>query len=226
LTWVLVADNEPLFREGLRNLLSRIDPGAEVLEAGDQDEAAGLLASRDRPEMMVCSLVLPGPESQGGLKSYLTKDADLRVIGVMNDCESLDPLDVLRVGASGVVSRTTEGRILQLALSLVKAGGIYVPSRSLKALVIEPEHGQPAASDKTELRLVSDPRVDMTPRQRQVLRCLVKGMSNKLIARELGLELATVKTHVHGVIHKLGVGNRTQAALKAHSLGLEGSRSP
>ena len=112
------------------------------------------------------------------------------------------------LGAAGFIPKATESRLLREALATVLRGGVYVPAVALAANPAP--HGQPASTD----------HLGLTQRQIEVLRMLVDGRSNKLIARELDLAPSTVKTHLEAIFQRLRVNSRTQAVVAAARLGL------
>ena len=117
----------------------------------------------------------------------------------------------LSTGISGFVPKTDSPVLFLQALRTVRAGGVYIPSRTLGDF----QNGQPPPTLGTS---------GLTPRQLDVLRLLLKGAPNKLIARELGLTEGTVKVHIAAILRALQVRNRTEAVVRARELGLSVSQ--
>jgi DNA-binding NarL/FixJ family response regulator len=147
------------------------------------------------------------------------------VVVVSASDRSSDVIRAIDLGAMGFVPKRASNEMLFEALHLVLSGGIYVPPMSLGAGVTshaslppETSHALQTVRDQaaaSEYRLVppSYESLGLTPRQRQVLALLLEGKPNKIIARELGLSVETVKDHVAAVLRSLGVSSRTQAVL-------------
>ena len=135
-------------------------------------------------------------------KSYPT----LPVVIISASNKRSDIQRALALGAMGFISKDTTGDVMLNALKLILSGGIYTPP-DLKQQVTH-------AEDQT------NQTPDLTPRQLDVLKLMVEGHSNKIIAAELALAETTVKMHVTAILNRLAVSNRTQAAMVAEKLGL------
>jgi DNA-binding NarL/FixJ family response regulator len=200
---VLLVDSYPMVRAALGGLIEQHLPGARVTGV-DSVPAARAALAQSVPRLVLLDLKL-----EGGLE-LLTQiqyqHLMLPVVVISGSGETEDALVALRAGAHGYLPASSDIDTLIEALKLVLHGGTYVPE--LKPLADEPD--EPAVTEDDELAALP-----LTPRQRHVLRLLKQGLSNKLIARELGLSPDTVKDHVAAVLKALGVSSRTQAALVA-----------
>jgi two-component system, NarL family, response regulator LiaR len=210
---VLVVDDHAVVREGLRRFLDLQD-GIEVVgEAGDGEEA--LAASRRlRPDVVLMDLVMPrldGVEATRRLRERLPRT---RVIVLTSFLDDDKLLPALRAGAGGYLLKNADPPELARAVRAAHAGGSpldpVVAARVVEAL---------AGSGH------DDPLDRLTPREREVLQLIGRGFPNKQIARELDVSERTVKTHVGHVLAKLGVVDRTQAAVFAVRAGLVERRS-
>jgi two-component system, NarL family, response regulator LiaR len=206
---VLVADDHAVVREGLRTFLELQD-GLEVAgEAADGEEAVRE-AERLRPDVVLMDLVMPRLDGVGAMRELRRRLPGVRVIVLTSYAEDDRLLPAVQAGAAGYLLKTVQPQELARAVRAAHAGGALldpgVAARLVEALAAEP----PEAPGGSRL----------TPREREVLELIARGRSNKRIALELGMAEKTVKTHVSHLLAKLGVADRTQAALYAVREGL------
>jgi NarL family two-component system response regulator LiaR len=198
---VLVVDDHAVVREGLRTFLSLQD-GIEVVgEAGDGREAIAA-AQRLRPDVVLMDLVMPRVDGVQAMRELRDHVPGARVIVLTSFLEDDRLLPAIRAGAAGYLLKNVEPSELARAVRTADAG---------EALI------DPAVAARLVDALASDhrPEQPLTSREQDVLDLLARGYANKRIARELGIAEKTVKTHVSHVLAKLGVSDRTQAALYA-----------
>ena len=206
---VLVVDDHAIVREGLRTFLSLQD-GIEVIgEAADGREAIAA-AQRLRPDVVLMDLVMPNVDGVQAMRSLRERVPEARVIVLTSFLEDDRLLPAIRAGAAGYLLKNVEPSELARAVRTADAG---------EALI------DPAVAARLVDALASDhrPEQPLTAREQDVLDLLARGYANKRIARELGIAEKTVKTHVSHVLAKLGVADRTQAALYANRAGRAGS---
>jgi two-component system, NarL family, response regulator LiaR len=198
---VLVVDDHAVVREGLRTFLSLQD-GIEVVgEACDGREAIAA-AQRLRPDVVLMDLVMPRVDGVQAMRELRDHVPRARVIVLTSFLEDDRLLPAIRAGAAGYLLKNVEPSELARAVRTADAG---------EALI------DPAVAARLVDALASDhrPEQPLTAREQDVLDLLARGYANKRIARELGIAEKTVKTHVSHVLAKLGVSDRTQAALYA-----------
>ena len=205
---IILADDHALFRDGFALLFQQLEEGAAVLEAGDLDQAMELVARHHDADLVLLDLNMPGMNGLAGIKRVRDAYPQLPVI-VLSASETREIVQaVMAAGASGFIPKSSSSAVMQSAVRLVLAGGVYLPAQLLTA--------DAAASAG------HDGQVRLTDRQRDVLRLLAAGMSNKEICRELELGEGTIKVHIAAIYRALDVSNRTAAANVAHRLGLIG----
>lgn len=203
---ILVVDDHPLMADALRFTLSGLDPRAEVQTACDLDEASRLAPAEPAFDLVMLDLGLPGCSGVQALERFRSRFPDLPVV-VISAASDVGTINAaLDRGAMGFIPKTSPRDVLLNAIRLVASGGIYVPSEALK-------QRSEASAKEADLAL--------SPRQREVLSLLLKGLPNKLIARRLDISENTAKIHVSAVLHSLGVSTRTQALIAASRLGLK-----
>jgi DNA-binding NarL/FixJ family response regulator len=197
---VLIVDDHPVVRRGLRVLLE-VAGGIEVAgEAGDGDTALAL-AAEHTPDVILLDLKLPGVDGIAVLGALKARDSAARVLVLTSATEPALASLALRSGAAGVIYKDVDPDALVRAIRSVHDGHLLVAAEAAGSLVRPASPG--AGLDA------------LTGREREVLAELTHGRSNREIARALRIAEKTVKTHVSSVLAKLGVQDRTQAALLA-----------
>ncbi len=200
----LLLDDHPLFRQALRSITLRLDPEATVLECASYDEAQALLA--DDVDLVLLDLRLSGLDGMEILATLRAQHPALPIVVVSASEDPHEVMAVLRLGALGFVPKASSAEVMEHALRLVLAGDTYLPSH----ILLDPQ--APAALPK-------DGVLDLTQRQKEVMRLMVLGESNKQIARRLNLAENTVKVHVTAILRELNVTSRAQAIVALFQRG-------
>jgi NarL family two-component system response regulator LiaR len=213
---VLVVDDHAVVREGLRAYLQLQESLAVVGEAADGEEAVAE-AERLRPDVILMDLVMPRLDGVGAMRELRRRLPAVRVIVLTSFADDERLLPAIRAGAAGYLFKHVQPAELARAIHAAHAGEAILDPAVAARLVRE-------IAAPTERVAVPDPE-HLTAREREVLLLIARGLSNKRIARELGVAEKTVKTHVGHVLAKLGVSDRTQAALYAVREGLDGAGS-
>ncbi|HZB85721.1 MAG TPA: response regulator transcription factor [Gaiellaceae bacterium] len=205
---VLIVDDHAVVREGLQAFLE-LQAGIEVAGQAADGEDAVEAAARLRPDVILMDLVMPRLDGVAAMRSLRESVPDARVIVLTSFLDDDKLLPALRAGAAGYLLKNAEPREVARAVRAAHAGEALLDPVVAARLV---ETLATAGAD--------EPLDRLTPREREVLVLIGRGFPNKRIARELELSEKTVKTHVGHVLAKLGVGDRTQAAVVAVRAGL------
>ena len=203
---VLVVDDHPVVRQGLRTFLDLQDDLTVVGEAAD-GAAAVAPADALRPEVVLLDLRMPGADGVAALHGLRESGNAAKVLIITSFAEPAAVLPAMRAGAAGYVYKDVDPPALAAAIRAVHAGHVLLHPDVARLLAEGREHRA---------------EVHLTAREREVLAALARGRANREIARHLGVSEKTVKTHVSAVLSKLGVQDRTQAALYAVRHGIVG----
>jgi DNA-binding NarL/FixJ family response regulator len=198
---VLIADDHPVVRQGLRTYLELQADIVIAGEAGGGIEAAAE-AKRLAPDVVLLDMVMPGGDGIEALRRIGSGPGSPRVIVLTSFAADSRVVDAMRAGAAGYLLKDAQPAELLAAIRSAHAGG-------------SPLHPDAAAELVGELRRPPAAGPDLTAREREVLELLARGMPNKAIALRLSLSEKTVKAHVSAILRKLEVTDRTQAALRA-----------
>jgi DNA-binding NarL/FixJ family response regulator len=213
---VLLVDDHTLVRRGLAQLLSTVVKGAEVTEAADADEAAELLKHAQHDVALV-DIRMPGRDGLELLREIRTSWPDLPVIMLSSYDNGEYVKAALAEGAAGYLLKDTTPEDLAQAIVVALSGSGNVLSPRAVRNLFEGTMRQDGP-EAAESNPVHD--AGLTRRESDVLHLLAGGASNREISRQLFLSEKTVKAHLAAVFRKLGVSNRTQAAMAAVSMGL------
>jgi len=211
---VMIVDDHPLAREGLRTMLSQ-DPGLElVAEAGDGREAVEK-ALQCRPHVILMDIRMRGMDGIEATRHIRERCPDTAVIMLtIYDDEGL-VLDAVAAGARGYLLKDASRDLLCHTIRAVHDGGLLIKASLLKEAMLR-RLVDPHGRREGGLEMVED----LTRRERMVLELLVEGKTNKEIGDALSITEETAKKHVQNIIAKLGAVDRTQAAVKAIRAGL------
>ncbi len=206
---IILADDHILVRDALRQMIERQISDAVVHAVGSLDEALQTASTMDMtPDLVILDFRMPGMDGLAGVERARAALPDARIV-LMSGLASREDVDqAIRKGADGFLPKTLPAQALSGALSLVLAGEPFLPAHGYH----EVEAGDPT--------LPAGITASLTRREKEVLHCLMKGQSNKEIARDLDLQEVTIKLHVRSLCRKLDAKNRTQAVLNAMAAGV------
>ncbi|MHB8563181.1 MAG: response regulator transcription factor [Acidiferrobacteraceae bacterium] len=202
---ILIIDDHALVRDAMAQAMQQLEVGAEVLVAGDRDEALALIAAHSDLDLVVLDLSLPGVHGLSFLHEIRGSypSIPVAILSGIDDPEMI--LRCLETGAVGYIQKSSSTLVILNALRMMLAGDVYIPSSMIEGGRIR--------------RVVPGTRrVALTDRHRQILSLVAAGHSNKEIARRLRLSEATIKAHLAAIFRILNVNNRTQAVFVARQL--------
>ena len=204
---ILVVDDHPVVRQGLRTFLGSRPGLAVVGEAGDGETAVAEV-ERLRPDVVLMDLVMPGAGGVAAIRGIRQRRPEARILVLTSFAADDQVIPAVQAGASGYLLKDTEPADLEAAIRTVHRGEGLLHPRVAAKVMAELAHG------RAELE-------SLTPRELEVLRLLARGLTNRQLAAELVVSEKTVKTHVSSILAKLHLPDRTQAALYAVREGLD-----
>lgn len=207
---VLIADDHAVVRQGLRTFLELQEDVEVVGDVADGEQAVAA-ALELAPDVVLMDLVMPGVDGVEAIGRIAQRSPATRVIALTSFLDDDKVLPAVRAGAAGYLLKDVGPDDLVRAIRTVHAGEALLHP-AVAARLMEEVAGSRARG--------AEDGADLTPRERDVLTQIARGLSNKRIALELDISEATVKIHVSNVLRKLGVTDRTQAALYAVREGL------
>lgn len=207
---VLIADDHPLVRDGLRTVISVAFDQTELFEAASVAEAVAVIDREGDFDLVLLDLNMPDAQGFSGLKQLRERFPALPIVMVSAAIDGPVVNGAISNGAAGFIPKSLKRSQIVAAIQSILAGNIYIPD----------DFGQPAAAttEAADIRR----RIDtLTPQQRVVLGLVVAGKLNKQIAFDLDVSMTTVKAHVSAILSKLNVYSRTQAVILANKVGFE-----
>jgi len=199
---VLLVDDHAVVRQGLRAFL-QLQPDIEVVGEAASGPAALEVAASHQPDVILMDLVMPGGDGVSAIAALTRANPRARVLALSSFAKNDQMMEAMQAGAAGYLLKDVEPNDLAAAIRQVHGGQPSLDpevAASLMRRVAEPP---------------APPSEQLTPRELDVLRLVVEGFANKEIAHRLGITEKTVKTHVSSVLQKLGVPDRTSAAVLA-----------
>ena len=207
---VAVVDAHPLYRQGLANALtgSRL---ALVTEGATADDAHSAVKTGN-PDVLLLDIRVPG-DGMAAAQDILRMRPDLKVV-ILTACEEEENVtDALRIGVHGYILKSVSGPELVHAIESIHRGEPYITPALASRLLIQ-SRGSP-------LPVQRNGSIDLTPRDKQLLGYLARGLTNQEIARSLGMNVRTVKHYLTQMFRKMRVRNRVEAILEAQKMRLE-----
>lgn len=203
---VIIADDHPMFRAGVRERLEKLDPGIDIVGEASDGQEAYELCGRLRPDVVLLDIAMPrlnGIEATRKIKAEWP-EIGILVLTLYDDEQYIYAL--IDAGAAGYLLKTADGSELADAVHRVRQGeAVLSPTVTQKVLKRMADGGRPAERPVPSL---------LSEREREVLRLAALGASNKLIARELQVSVRTVHAHMRHIFNKMRVASRTEAVMQ------------
>ena len=226
---VLVVDDHPLLRSALKEAVKGLGEDVEVIEGRDGADALRLADAYPQLDLVLLDFALPDADGASVLSGLKAVHPTLPVI-VISGFDGREVVTAaMNAGASGFISKGSTPKLIVTAIRLVLDGGKYVPESVLPGASTAAARVMPLQGGAANAEALARLRNLLTPQELRVLGLLLKGYSNKEIARAIGKESAqpgasiaesTVKAHMTNILRALGVERRTQAALAVERLGV------
>lgn len=200
---ILIVDDHHLFSAGLQILLQELCPGSNVIAVGSIVKA---IEKTDAYDLIFLDFLMPDSIGFDGLVRIRTHYPSVPIAVISSELDANKIRGCIACGAMGFVPKSSSPKELLKAMTAILAGETYLPPQCI--------------TDPKELAPALMLNLQLSPRQKEVLKLVVMGKSNKVIGKELGISDETVKTHVVAVLSGLGVKNRTEAVYRAAVLGI------
>jgi DNA-binding NarL/FixJ family response regulator len=213
-TRIVIADDQALFREGLRTLLSTRRDMDVVGEAADGDEVVALVEQL-RPSVVLMDLRMPKVDGIQATARLRDRCPEIPVLVLTTFDDDANLFGALRAGAAGYLLKDVSSETLVSAIQAATRGESFLQSTVTGRVVAAFARLMESGGSKAEALVLP-----LSPREREIVSLLGSGASNKEIADRLNLAEGTVKNHVTNILSKLDVRDRTQAALRARQLGI------
>ena len=208
---ILLADDHPLFREGVKPVLFKLHHRVSLTEAHDYPSAFAAMSRLKEVDLALLDLFMPGMSGLDGVIRFRAAFPDIPVV-VLSASEQIEDIQkLLAAGALGYITKASPSEVILAALQQVLAGGVYLPPNLLE---------YPSETDDS-------PKINhhaLTARQMQVIREMAKGKSNRQIGEVLQVTEGTVKLHIASIFRLLKVNNRTEAVLVIQKMSLHKGR--
>ena len=213
---ILISDDHPIVRDGLRKLLSLEDDLEVVGEAGDGD-ATVLLVEKLDPDVLLLDIRMPGVDGFGALQRIQKLNKRTRVIILTASEDKNEFVQAMKMGCSGIVLKQTAADLIVKSIRRVHAGEIWLDSNTTAAVMRQfssPLDGTAQAGMRAR------DRSPLSNREREIVALVAQGYKNKEMAEKMFISEQTVKNHLHNIFDKLGVSDRLELALYAIHKGL------
>jgi DNA-binding NarL/FixJ family response regulator len=201
---VLLVDDHPMVRMGLRVFLSESKDVAVIGELSDGDAALSFV-DREAPDVVLMDLSMPGVDGIAATRAIAAAHPEIKVVVLTTFVDRERVLDAVDAGAVGYLLKDADPEELVRSIRAAARGESPFAPRAAQALL----------ADRSDRSARGDPAAILTDREREVLRLVGRGLSNKEIGRQLGISEKTVKAHLGAAFQRIGVRDRTQAALWA-----------
>ena len=212
---IVVADDHPIFRDGLCKLLALEEDFEVVAQAQDGRQVLDVLRQHE-PDILLLDLKMPGLDGLGTLQRLQVAKNKTRVIVLTASDDKNEFVQAMKLGTSGIVLKQTATELLIKSIRKVHAGEIWLDSHTTAAVI-----RQFVANDEAPAQAQASPtprereRSPLSQREREIVALVAQGFKNKEMAEKMFISEQTVKNHLHNIFDKLGVSDRLELALYA-----------
>lgn len=206
----LLADDHPLMREGIRQVLAQLEPGLEIVDAHDYPSLFSRTRTHPDLDLALVDLNMPGFVGMQGITLFRSEFPDIPLVVLSASESPHDIRSALEAGALGYIPKAASTEVMLAALRKVLAGDIYVPA------CFDDSHGGLHTVAPDDFKALQ--HSGLTARQFEVARLLVQGFANKNIGGMLAMSEGTVKVHIAAIFRAFNVSNRTEAVLEIQRL--------
>lgn len=208
---ILMVDDHPLIRQGLRALLAELAEDVQVLESGDFPQALALIDANPDIDLILLDLQLPSTVGLSALIDIHEFHAEIPVAVISGFTDKATVLGAYDRGASGYIPKSSSPATLLEAIRVVLGGGLYIPPEATIQANVLQDQAHDILPVSSSLPLPESVRkMGLSARQLEIVALILQGKPNKAICRELGMSLGAVKNHVAAILREFKVSNRTQ----------------
>ena len=215
---ILIADDHPIVRDGLKKLLLLEDDFEVVGEAGDGREVLDKVQELD-PDVLLLDLCMPNLDGLSALQALQQTNKRTRVIVLTASEDKNEFVQAMKLGCSGIVLKQTAPDLIVKSIRKVNSGEIWLDSHTTAAVMRQFQTGQ-EASGNAQGSGKGRERSPLSAREREIVALVAQGYKNKEMAEKMFISEQTVKNHLHNIFDKLGVSDRLELALYAIHKGL------
>jgi len=202
---ILVADDHPLFRDAVINIIAQTFPESEILESKDIESLLAIAKKNNDIDLILLDLNMPGMSGLAGLLDLRNQYPTIPVVIISAETEKQVILQTIAYGAVGFIAKSSTKNVISDALKSIFEGNVYLPADIIRS--------QATVNTSKELGVLPEKMLLLTRRELMVLKDLTKGEANKQIAFNLNISETTVKSHVSSILKKLGASNRVKVVV-------------
>jgi DNA-binding NarL/FixJ family response regulator len=222
---IVIADDHPIVRDGLKKLLLLEDDFEIVGEAGDGREVLEKVQALD-PDVLLLDLRMPNLDGLSALQALQQTNKRTRVIVLTASEDKNEFVQAMKLGCSGIVLKQTAPDLIVKSIRKVNSGEIWLDSHTTAAVMRQFSTGQEGANGGQSSSGKSRERSPLSTREREIVALVAQGYKNKEMAEKMFISEQTVKNHLHNIFDKLGVSDRLELALYAIHKGLHLAAEP
>jgi two-component system, NarL family, nitrate/nitrite response regulator NarL len=211
---IVVADDHPIFRDGLCKLLALEDDFEVVAQAQDGRQVLDILQQME-PDILLLDLKMPGLDGLTTLQRLQTARNKTRVIVLTASDDKNEFVQAMKLGTSGIVLKQTATELLIKSIRKVHAGEIWLDSHTTAAVIRQFVAAEEAPPPPMQSAPRDRERSPLSQREREIVALVAQGFKNKEMAEKMFISEQTVKNHLHNIFDKLGVSDRLELALYA-----------